>query len=76
MNTHAFNCCMADDLYSGFMADLDQYQMTSWRGPDLKRCLQEKVQAHQSKGMDLEGEGSTSVLQLPGVGHPSQLGLP
>ena len=50
--------------YSGFVADLDHCQETSRRGPDLKRRLQEKVQAHRSERGDLEGEVSTVVKHL------------
>ena len=63
-NARAFKCRTADELYSGFLADLDHYQETSRRGPDLKRRLQEKVQAHRSKGWDLEGKGSTTAKRL------------
>ena len=63
-NARAIKCRMADELYSGFLADLDHYQETSWRGPDLKRHLQEKVQAHWSKGGDSEYEGSTTAKRL------------
>ena len=55
---------MANELYSGFLVDLDHYQETSRRGPDLKRHLQEKVQAHRSERGDLEDERSTVVKCL------------
>ena len=55
-NARVFKCRMADELYSGFLADLDHYQETSRRGPDLKRHLQEKVQAHQSETWRVRGQ--------------------
>ena len=48
-NARVFKCLMAEEVYSGFLADLDHYQETSRRGPDLKRSLREKVQAHRSE---------------------------
>ena len=43
---------------------MNNYQETSWQGPDLKRRLQEKVQTHRSERGDLDGEGSTVVKRL------------
>ena len=63
-NARMFKCRMADEVYSGFLADLDHYQETSRRGPDLKRRLHEKVKAHRSERGDLEGEVSTVVKRL------------
>ena len=42
-NVRVFKCRMTDELYSGFLPDLDHYQETSRRGPDLQRRIQEKV---------------------------------
>ena len=71
-NARVFKCRMADELYSGFVADLDHYQETSRRGPDLKRLLQGKVPGDRSERRDLEGEVSTVVkrLKVPGLRHP------
>ena len=63
-NTQVFKCHMANKLYSGFLGDLNHYQETSRRGPDLKKHLQEKVQSYQSERGDLKGEGSTVVKCL------------
>ena len=63
-NAREFKCRAADELYSGFLADLDHYQETNRRGPDLKRRLQEKVQAHRSKGgWRLRGQQRQNALR-------------
>ena len=49
-NARAFICRKADELYSGFLADLDHYQETSRRGPDLKRRLQERCRLTGQNG--------------------------
>ena len=53
VNARVFKCRTADELYSVFLADLDHYQETSRREPDLKRRLQEKVRLTDLRRRDL-----------------------